>query len=491
MMNFKDLMMKLPSALQPKMLSSVVEEKLSNPDNTVIVTSEAVNALKQQLSSVQFGRGIARIIRDVNSHKKDFDEAIIANIERGIRRIELCAVEYLQTSLFHNDSPIPGSEAEVSYLQQKLEMSGEEIWRVYINTMSGMDDTISITSNVIVEMYGEYLGKKAFVVSEMLRCPLSKIWSLLDRMGIRKDDSYTAEETDIYPEPGTLIPIEDHHLLNDAFEILEPEEYVGYQLDDPSVHLKEDPSLNSKDSVATYIYAIIIEEVNSEGAVRLTKEYKINIGHGKTPEVVSAANLYKFHRLTEIFDQQLSCHRNIQEVFDEITDLLKEAWRLTEEERRQIIKRLCLRWHPEKNLGDEEFYGAAFQHIQNEVSRLGGFYEDLFAYWEARAREHGSQRKGYRERFSRKYGSWGSSSGHRLRGNFPPSFCQRNPQYGEAKRWFRQANADLEAGANELAFSRPSYEWACFKCHQVKAALFPRFNNCIYGFNIYTGGSSD
>ena len=56
MVNFKDLMMKLPLDVQPKMLSSVVNEKLSCPEKAVIVTDGAVNQLKRQLSTVQFGR---------------------------------------------------------------------------------------------------------------------------------------------------------------------------------------------------------------------------------------------------------------------------------------------------------------------------------------------------------------------------------------------------------------------------------------------------
>ena len=463
MTNYADLMMKLPTALQPKMLSFVVKEKLRNPESTVIVASRAVNALKQQLSSVQFARGIARIIRDVNSHRKGFDESVTVGIEKRLRNIELCAVKRLETSLFHNGILIPGSEAEVPYFQEKREVSGDDAWKLYLSTEAGMDETISCTSlvtNVIVEMYGESLGKKAFVISDMLRCSPGSIWSLLDRMGIRKDDSYIAAETDIFPEPGTLIPIEDHHLLNDAFEEFEPGEYVGYQLDDPSLDLKR--------GVATYIYAIIIEEVVNEDAVGLTEKYKINIGHDKEPEVVSAVKLHKFHRAKEIFDEKTGSLRKKNEIFDEISKMLKEAWKLPEEEKRQIIKRLCLRWHPEKNLGDEEFYRETLQHIQREVSRLGGTYDDLFASFEERAREHASQRQKYKESFSRKYGSWGSSSGNKSWRNVPPSFCERNRQPGEAKRWFRQAEADLEAGANEIAFSRPSYEWACFKCHQVK-----------------------
>ena len=329
--------------------------------------------------------------------------------------------------------------------------------------MSGICDTISIISlltNVIVEMYGDCLGKKAFVISEMLRCSPANIWSLLDRMGIRKDDSYNASEVDIYPEPGALIPIEDHHLLNNAFEEFEPGEYVGYQIDDPILDLR--------DGMATYIYAVMIEAEVSERSSRLTKKYKVSIGHDKDPEKVSTVKLYKFHRPKEIFDDQMGSGLLKDEILEVISKMLEESWELSEEERRQVIKRLCMRWHPEKNFGDEEFYRAVFHHIKNEISRLGGSYDELLALLNVRAGQHASRRQTYKNSFVQKYGSWGSSPRQKSWHNVPPSFCVKNPQPGEARRWFRQAEADLEAGANELMFNRPSYEWACFKCHQVK-----------------------
>lgn len=184
---------------------------------------------------------------------------------------------------------------------------------------------------------------------------------------------------------------------------------------------------------------------------------------------MKATKLFKFCRLKAIFDEHSGCLRSKEEVFDEISKMLGEAWesQVSEEERRQIIKRLCLRWHPKKNAGNEEFYSSVYQHIASEVSRLGGSYDEFFASWGERAREHGSQRTEYKRKFCRRYGSWGSSLCKRSLRNFPPSFCTRNPQPQEAKRWLRQAKADLNAGSEEFHFSMSSFEWTCFKFHQV------------------------
>ena len=469
MVNFSDLVRKLPSAVQPRMLSAVVKEKIEDPKQTKIVKSGAVSTVKQQISSIPFVRGVARIIRHVNYQNKDFDERVIEGIEKGLRSIELFAVEGLRTSLFLNEVKVPGSEADVPYFVERREQSGVGICRVYIDASSEMNETISTISDVIEEMYGEFLQRKAYLIGEMLRCPLSSIWPLLDRRRVRKDDSYTTADLDIYPEPGSLIPTEDHHLLKDAFEEFEPGEYVGYQL--------HDPSLVQREGTPIYMYAIIVEEINSEDTVILTKAYRINIGHDKEPVEVSAAKLYKFHRLQEIFDEQ---DEDMEEVLKEISDTLQNAWEMPEDERTQIVKRLFMRWFPRENTTSRHLFLVAFQHLKNEVSRLGGCYDDWYASWEERAKQHGSQRETYKGRFRSHYGSWSSSSGHSSWQNVPPSFCERNPQPEEAKRWFRQAEADLESCGRERAFTTDSFEWICFKCHQVISK-----NAFLYLFNLF------
>jgi len=395
MTNYEEVMKKLPAPLQPVMLSSVVREKLTDG---AIVTNEAVNVLMARLSSVQFVRGIIRIIRDVDSQKKQINEGIAADIENGLRNIELCAVESLKTSLFYIGQLISGSEKDVPYFQEKVVLSGKKKLRVYFPSLTGMSGAISAVCQVIEEIYGDCLGKKMVLISEMLRCPLGDIWPLLDSRRIRRDDTCHGTEINIYAEPGGFIPVEDHFLLNNAFFEFEPGEYVGYQLHDPSLQLEQE--------VVPFIYAVIIKEVEviDEDA---TKMYLINIGSDKEPIEVNAAVLYKFHRKQDISerDEEGPRNRNKEVISEQILELVEDALRLPKEQRRQVLKRIIQNWFPDEK--DEEFC------LEEEL----------------------------------------------------PRFCIRKPE--EAKRWFRQAEADLAAGANEIYSSRPSYEWVCFKCHQA------------------------
>ena len=380
---------------------------------------------------------------------------MIANIKIRLRSLEVYSVYRLKTTLFCSNEPIPASEADVPYFVEKVLVSGEETSRVYVDSLKGTSEdgmTSLLVANAVEEICEGLLGRRALLIPHMLRCPLGAIWSHLDSLGVRPDDSFSAEQLEIPPEPGSFIPQEDHHRLNDDFEEFAPDDDVGYEL--------HDPSLVGEGGDATYIYATIIEEVTSECNSRLIRRYRINIGNDQE-EVVDATDLYKFHRLTEssstamvLCDRtgQPPTPRSRQGVFDKISDLLEEAWTLPEKKRRKITKRLYLRWHPDKNLGDEEFCKEVCQYIQSEVSRLkrgepkGGSYGSFFVLWALLAREH------YRQRWE-----------HRGR---PP--CHRkNPQPREARRWFKQAVADIQAASNDIIYERPSYEWACFKCHQV------------------------
>ena len=484
MTNYKELVMKLPTELRPKMLSSLVKETISSKSEIKTISVAAVNSLKHKLTCPQFIAAIVRLIRDENQNRKDIDDDVIANVEIRLRGIDICVVENLQSVLLYDDSPVQGSQKRVSSLVESSVISDEEKWTVYLDLLSVMSETlpIYIVSDVIVLVLEGLLGNRALMIPRLLNCDPSDISALLDALDVRPDDSYVARaELDIYPKLGTFIPVIDHHLLNDAFEEFEPGEYVGLEL--------EDPTLNHEKGVPTYIYARVVREVTEERFPLLTKRYKIDIGGGQELEV-DVADLYKFHRLSTlssaivVFEGQERSpperpkRRNQQEVFDEISKLLEDAWKLPEEKRRKIIKRLYLQWHPDKNVGDEEFCTEVCKHIQSETSRLErgeprgcqqssgmgasrsqhGSYGQFFNCWGERAREHHTQREGYRSRqqFSRN------------------SARARNPQPREARRWLRQAEADIAATENDIVYQRPSYEWACFKCHQVSWKLCGR-----------------
>ena len=368
-LNYKDCVMNLSTAVRPQMLSDAIEETFSDCSDEVAVQLSVADTLKKQLCSERFFRGVLRLIRHSHPEKGKLEESLIASIEGRLRNIEFLGMSKIETKLMFKGADVPGSKAEVPYFVHKED--DKNVWKVYVNA-EAEDSRSKIylpLTRVIAEACGGLLQEAVMFIPEMLRSDPNKIWSILDEMNIRQDDSYDASSSDLLPQPGSFIPIEDHHLLNEAFENLAPGEYVGYEMDDPSMQQREGD--------ATFIYAVIIEEVNVEETSTLFgKFFKINVGHDKEPRVVEFAELYKFHRLQSsslgLSDEQETATqaRDRKKIFAEISDVLEEAWRLPEERRKKIVKRLFLRWHPDKNLGDETFCKEAFQHIQNEIARL-------------------------------------------------------------------------------------------------------------------------
>ena len=414
------------------------------------------------------------MIRDVNFQSEKFDEEVIGRVESGLLGIDIRIASNLRTTLLYDEFPIPDSEARVHHFLKKNLASEGESCTVYVDAMYE-NRLLALVSSAIMELYGEFLGKRAGLISQMLQCHPREIWPLLDSLEIRADNSYLERRAKIYPKPGSFIPHEDHHLLNEDFQFFDPDDYVGFELDDPT--------LNLESGVATYIYARIVEEVTDPDCFLVAKRYRIDIGDNQEMEV-DATDLYKFHRpedlncaaidVTDGLSENFSRHyvnpsndKDMHEIFDEISDLLEQAWKMPEEKCRKVIKRLYLRWHPDKNVGNEELCNEVFKHLQNEISQLErgeprdipqthpGFtectqrtsYDDFFFSWGNRARQHHAQREGYRTR-QQSHGS---------------SYDRQNPQPGEARRWFRQARADVTAVMNDIVSNKPSFEWACFK----------------------------
>ena len=485
--NYKDLIMLLPQALRPQILSTVVIEKFTDSfDKGDRFDLGAAVSLKRSLHSPQFCRGIIRLIRHASrEYEEKVDESVVATVKNRLQSIEIHGMSRIVTQLLYKGIKIPGSEMEKPYFVEKVSKSSEEIWNVYVNAVDDAQKTSSAIAlnlaKVISEACKGLLRDAAMFIPPMLQSQPEQISSFLDMMKIHQDDSYDGEEGEILPPPGSFIPIAEQHLLNAAFSYFKPGEYVGYEVDDPSLKLE--------DGDATYIYAVIIEEVSNPDTSLITKSYKINVGNDKPPKVVPATELYKFYPFQEIAPAALvsSGHQGTNmdskhEIFQEITKTLEEAWGLSEDRRRQVVKRLFLLWHPDKNPGNEEFCTEVFQHIKNEIERLeregwgrserersesyhyGGSYGAFFGFWGTRAREYCSRRREYQETYHRHYGTWGHGT---RTWEVPPSLCETNPQPGQARRWFRQAEADLNAVVNDIQTGNASYEWASFKCHQV------------------------
>uniref|UniRef100_A0A3B1JUV4 J domain-containing protein n=1 Tax=Astyanax mexicanus TaxID=7994 RepID=A0A3B1JUV4_ASTMX len=150
--------------------------------------------------------------------------------------------------------------------------------------------------------------------------------------------------------------------------------------------------------------------------------------------------------------------------------ILKEIWKMSEEDKCKAIKRLYLRWHPDKNLDNTKLFNEAFKYLQKKINELeggktagstssgGDHFRESWSRWMKRPGRH----RGGESDFIRTILGGTITFGHILhRGT-----CQIQTFQTEKKlsAGYRQAECDLSAAQSEPAASP---EWNLFKVHQA------------------------
>ncbi|KAM4702085.1 LOW QUALITY PROTEIN: sacsin [Discoglossus pictus] len=525
------IIMLLPQKLRPRLLSSILEEQLDEdtPKSCQFGTLCSLQGrLQLLLSSEQFVTGLIRIMKHEN------DNAFLANEEKAIRLckalregLKVSCFEKLQTTLrVKGFNPIPHSKSETLAF---LKRYGHAVILLYIQHSDSKDINFLLALAMTLKSATDNLISDTSYLIAMLGCnDIYRISEKLDSLGVKYDSSTEQSKLEL-PMPGTPIPAEIHYtLLMDPTNVFYPGEYVGYLVD-----------AEGGDSYGTYeptyTYAIIVQEVEKEGdnSNSLGKFYQIDIGYSEY-KIVSSLDLYKFSRPDESAQNKDSTpstptsptefpppgprttptsfpgkenHKttsskhqspkkikpnSLPEILREVTSIMEQAWKLPESERKKIIRRLYLKWHPDKNAENLDIANEVFKHLQNEINRLEkqsfadqnidraarrtftttsaryqsdkSSFQRFYTSWNQEATSHKSERQQYKEKFSSTTGAYDSR-----RFFVPPTFKSvGNPV--EARRWLRQARANFSAARNDM--HKNANEWVCFKCYlSTKLAL--------------------
>ena len=153
--------------------------------------------------------------------------------------------------------------------------------------------------------------------------------------------------------------------------------------------------------------------------------------------------------------------------------ILKASEQLPERERKRVIQRLYLEWHPDKNSDNFDICEEAFKflliQLEGKIDNVtvdndeitpnvsSDLATKLIPQWNIEAN----------------YLSEARSSNYRNELSFEEKISSPNPQ--EALRWMKQSKADLAAAEDLMEDGHP--EWTCMMCQQsveksLKAVLF-------------------
>ena len=327
---------------------------------------------------------------------------------------------------------------------------GEENGRKHIFIKHGAEisNIHKVLCREINQLTGCYIDKdNCLHLFSILACSSPRdIVSILDNAGVTEDIE-ASDTLQLEPELGSDFPEEFHYLLVQYDDFyFRPEEFVAFERED------------STDEEPRYIYAKILHRIKTpqpakqrkdrtkrkqKGESNLLSRYMIDVGHEK--KEVDVLDLYKIRRPQQNVEEEDAAAnepvsesttlvpykeaagesertkagpstssqgsaeppkpRKLEEAFKEVRKALSEIWKLPEDKRKKALKRLYLRWHPDKNMDMQHIANEVMKFIQNEVERLsrGGSvgrednferdhpdFSDSFRHWHQRARRQRS-----------------------------------------------------------------------------------------------------
>ncbi|XP_072541474.1 sacsin [Salminus brasiliensis] len=488
------LLQLLPQNIRPKLLSQVISENLVGDHAEHCEYGkecEFSGWFEQQLSSRAFRHGLICLIREQSSGSVSQTDAA-RMCESIFGKIQIICCRDLQTELLLHQEPLEGTKSETQVYVKKQE-DGSMFYLKHSDNMA-----LKVVNEVNMHLTKEINGLLENILNslmlpvlgQLLLCEnMEDVERTLEKNGIHNSVS-EEEGFGVRPSPGSPIPEEWFDSLDmNPLNSFEKGEYVGFRKDE---------------SKSEYFFAVIVECLDElPGQNRQNPpRYRIQIGIDEFTEV-SSLDLYQFKReqsapmtfssCTEITvampespespestpsqrrpttqtPEEKPKPKTLEEIKREIDQCLQEIWKMSNEDKCKAIRRLYLRWHPDKNLDSPDLANEAFKYLKNKIEdlqqgRTGGStssnFRDYWSTWNDEARSH---RRG-RQHF------YQNNSGRRY--NFWSYFRQRDtsdrPDREQAKRWSRQAQCDLSAAQRE---TEASPEWSLFKVHQaVEKAL--------------------
>ncbi|XP_064809741.1 sacsin-like [Oncorhynchus masou masou] len=482
----------LPLEIQPKMLSQITVENVVESNMQLCEYGEGCEFsgwFGAHLSSAPFMHGLVCLIREQCQGKISQGDAATM-CQKTFGGIEITCCNSLETVLQLGQEVLSDTTAVTQVYVKK----GQQGCTFYLKHND--DQAHKVKSEIIMRLTKEInallnniLGSNLLLVlGHLLSCDSMKdVKTTLEQNGIH-DSADTEDSMKGPPEPGSPIPEEWHDALDMNFlNNYESGEYVGFQNTAEEEHC---------------CYAVIVEQlcVPSGQSGQSPYRYKIQIGKDEVIEV-SALDLYQFKREKKPFSYsstRATCMelvqlgesvqrssstkaspQSLEEAKKEIDKCLAEIWILSAEERFKAIRRLYLRWHPDKNPDCQQLATEAFKYLKNRIEDLENGrtgkpsshrtgnpssqqwntnFRNFYNQWNQEAHRHQCGRERFYRGHNTRYNFW---THH---GNVP------QPNRAEAERWLRQAQCDLAAADNDTGGK--TTEWTLFKVHQaVEKAL--------------------
>lgn len=513
----------IPKKIRPHLLTDIVTEHVDLSCITRLPSTLGTE-VQRYIQSSDFCFLFLRLAKhSKRQNGKDWSCDIEKEISNTLQNFQLIHTEGICTELKMPSGPLDSKERLETLpntQEKKLEFIEKQnagiIVYFQLETEKCYRKIRKEISVFLDETFDLGLGKLFFILEELLDKDQSKtdLLQTLDEHHVDVFESSIPIHDLQYPTPGDFVPKKYHVFLDNDYGVFQEYEYkfIAYLVEDPML-TSEDTDGNDSDSESascsnkksddmtpTYIFVHIKRKVSGmSDKPFLFQEYEVDIGEEST-KIIPAYLLFKFMRGSQ---QNLSSERSvvlyerpqadqpddsIATICKEIRVILIEAWTQDELERKRIVRRLMLKWHPDKNPENVVLATKVFQYIQHCIECLmegktpseykekghdctdskkgGSSYSGFYGGGEEWSRSwYGSYWRRYKESYRSQspssgwtHFSWSSEDTHYEPYHF----------YSEARRWQRQARSDVEDARISLDHGGHANNFICYKAHQVK-----------------------
>ena len=459
----------LPNNVKPVPLSSCSYKKISftscelaSPDvhrlRTILQAREVFDALKIVLKHVT---------KDDVSARHCFDEVI-----RSSSNVKVTGVENL-----HYDVVLKSSQRKIGAVRTRYAVNeSDEECTLYID-YTGMQPLSQIWISTLAKRLSQWFIQRLNKVKNIdstSKIPIQKFFSKLFKMNdissipdllhikfhIKYDTNM--DITEIEPKHGQPIPESFHHRFDqDVHNIFLFEEWVGYEINSGLIvfaqvvrRVLQEPEDNG--TYKTKYVIQISEDTSNEITVGALKLFKFLQGLSHPAMAESSAFVVQMAHSTSIKAETNSL--TMKEILQNLCKELEEIWALPEQDRKLAIRRLYLKWHPDKNPHQVKLAEEVFKFLTRQLERLhanrplenpssdsteqndGGpncseYWQSHFAHWDRTAQQHQRSRQNDQ-----------AQNGEMPHNSVPKSQpqWQSTPRRAEGEQWIKQAQFDYQ-----------------------------------------------
>ena len=500
-----DLCATLPATLRPKPLSKLCIWKVSECMENCEETKCATN-ITHVLQLTALSQGMCLVVQHIigaSPEKENIPSLFSEHLENFLETVQIRCVKNLMIRYILKDTG-----KTVAVISQKCFIERKDAsFCLYLDSNVNPMDICDVRDCIAEELASSVKSK----VNELEYSYVRKTLEYLLRAN-SSDDIYNFlrekqiefNEEDcvmdmLTPKLGAPIPKSWHFQLDpNSYNIFRPQEWVGYEIREGEVifaqvvHPIRPADISDEPVSPIFIkYKIFVREEDEEGReVKAIEIFKFTMG--KEPSHPTIANnecreMVPYEGDVDDIPPESGIPPHLQQARDKIRVELRDIWKLPIDDRKSAIRRLYLKYHPDKNLNNQKEAEEAFKFLQEELDRLES--GDKFPWrtysqsWDRSARDQKYYSQQYYHRPQSSGGGWWSG-GWGGGGGF--SFPQANKYEGE--RWVKQAQVDLEALEALLTSARQNTNLSCHVCfmaHEVaeKALKGAMYATCGLGEN--------